>query len=232
MGIKTKQFAFGAIDSKSSPRDKSKLTEETEEDFKYQSKIFQLDHYHMSFATIGTVLLSDEGQRVGFNLKLEIDQKPKKASYDKIIGEIANTYKDAYVQQIKDDSKSTVVIFGYDSVKETPFMYKCVSPNFEPEEISSNELIFAGSYHEDYKDAAKEIFDENYSGNSEVNLYHWATDIFENLSQNELVGYPYYLHLYKKGLSLGNPSPFTGDTIKENEHKFDTRFKVDLPYIK
>lgn len=235
MGIQTDDFSFGAIDTKTTLR--SDTGEKTGE-IQYERKIFGLEDYRMSFATAGLVLETEFEIRTGYYVKEKIDSGGKKKSYSDVINEISDLYKQAYEDQGTYEHESYLMIFGSNPNTLKPFLYKCSSPNFEPEAIKQNELFFIGAYSDQYKAKATEIFNELMlecsSDGYDFNLMEWATKTFDAMSHNDAVGYPYILHLYKPYLALftDERAQYTGDTISKGEYRIRTDFDVELTHIK
>ena len=226
MGIRTKKFAFGAIDSR--------VTNRVTGDYEgYQPKMYSLDEYNITLATVGTVLKVTKDFRLSWGIKGLLSSQGKAASYEQVISRITNSYKNFYAKKVpaaqQDNYKSFVIIFGYNpKIKET-FMYKCESPSFTPQVIGINEPLFLGAYYGTYKKNAMNIL-EQHPSLSKVNLQEWVKQTFDSVPNNPYVGYPLVLQIYKKKLFPWSKTA-TGDSFSGNSLKPLKQFNVNLKSI-
>ncbi|EZP77608.1 hypothetical protein H839_08244 [Parageobacillus genomosp. 1] len=230
MGIRTKEFVFAAIDSKTTTIIGREVSQESE-----QPKIYTLTNYYISFATIGRVLCSGP-LRVGAELTSRFNSNGITKSYEEIIKEIANEYKNAYARQVNDGYTSITVILGYDPKSRETFLYECKSPDFEPQLIPINKAVFYGSRAEEYKQEGIKVF-RRLKGNclkrifkkqNKINLQIWAKQTFDSINDNPNVGYPLLLCLYSKN---GNPI-YNGDAIYDKKNiSLRDAFNVNLKFM-
>lgn len=221
MGINTGDFAFAAIDTKTTVPGEDPRTDEP--------KMNLLNDYSIGFATVGAVLnLSGSDYfRVGLELVSKINNYPTLKPYDEIINDITYEYYTAYKKQVPNKQPSIVIIFGYHKEKNTPFLYECRSDNgFTPTEVSMNHAYFRGSQQGAYKAASLNVY-KNLVRNNEINLQEWAKKTFDAVPDNNAVDYPLLLRIYKKDGKLSGE----GDIVTANTTSFREEFKVYLPAL-
>lgn len=232
MGIRTDKYVFAAIDSRITFKDCETGRRTRTEDF--EKKIYGLKNYDIGFATAGTTLRGSSGERIGLSLTEKIDAYGNSKSYKDIIDDIVNEYKLAYVQQVSDNSRTFLLIWGYDPEEKEPFLFKCERPNFEPQLIKKNESLFIGAPQ--YKSNAIRIFND-LRGNwverivkkirkrDKINLKKWAKDTFDAIKNNEAVEYPLTVMICRKGNKTGSI------VYDKNSSVFEDDFNVKLKYM-
>ncbi|AZV41528.1 hypothetical protein BAOM_0917 [Peribacillus asahii] len=231
MGIRTEQFVFAAIDTRATIKN-SDGPQETKEGSR---KLYWLDNYNISFATIGTVLKGeyipsiDDHLRIGSYIIDKINNNNgTRKSYKQIVNEIANVYSKTYNQQAYDGTSITM-IFGCEPDGE-PFLYECRSPDFTPKMVKKNIALFRGSEEQEYKTQSIEVFRKLrgcwlrrvLKKENKINLQVWSKRTFDSISNNKYVGYPLLLNII---WSNGNQQK---DTISETNLSIKEEFNVKL----
>ncbi|MGG4330390.1 hypothetical protein ABEW33_27280, partial [Priestia megaterium] len=124
MGIKTKDYVFTAIDTKTTKKNKAgQITGYNRDD----RKMYWLDNYNIGFATTGAVMRGPKlkfeengipimlpGLKIGSHIMNELNNLPPRL-YQDVIYYIRDRYEEEYKKQIgiKSGRGASLMIFGY-----------------------------------------------------------------------------------------------------------------------